>query len=65
MRLSDFPKGTVVRTVLWGNCPVNLVVQGVDEDIKDGRPGVHGYIEGDPTDTRWCYLWQIQRILPR
>jgi len=56
--LKDIREGSVV--IVRGNFgngkPQRAVVTGVDEDIKNGRPGI------DYGDS-WAYLTQVDRVV--
>ena len=46
----------------WGTEPARTVtVNGVDADIKNGRPGID-YTESDGTG-RWAYLSQVEQVV--
>ena len=46
----------VVRGDFGGGKPQQVVVEGVDEDIKNGLPGI------DYAD-HWAYLSQVDRVV--
>jgi protein involved in polysaccharide export with SLBB domain len=48
--------GDTVRVRIWGGGTRTGVVSEVDEDIKNGRPGI-SYDAAD--DGYWCYADQI------
>ena len=56
IKLEDVREGSVV--IVRGNFgqgkPQRVVVTGVDEDIKNGRPGID-------YDGSWAYLTQVMR----
>jgi len=56
--LSDIREGSIVRVRdNFGNgSPRNVTVTGVDEDIKNGRPGID-------YDDSWAYLTQVDRVI--
>lgn len=56
--LSDIRVGSVVRVRdNFGNgSPKTVTVTGVDEDIKNGRPGID-------YDDSWAYLTQVDRVV--
>lgn len=62
-RLDQLRVGQTVDVTLFGGCRMWLVITAIEEDIKDGRPGIDGYNAHDATDTRWCYLDQISRVV--
>jgi hypothetical protein len=46
----------------WGTEPARTVtVEGVDADIKNGRPGID-YTEPDGSG-RWAYLSQVEQVV--
>ena len=46
----------------FGSEPARIVrVEGVDADIKNGRPGID-YTEADGTG-RWAYLTQVESVV--
>jgi hypothetical protein len=46
----------------WGTEPARTVtVEGVDADIKNGRPGID-YTESDGSG-RWAYLSQVEQVV--
>lgn len=48
----DFGTGPLIRAI----------VTNVEQDIKNGLPGVDYYPESDPSDGRWAYLDQVQSV---
>lgn len=45
----------------WGAEPARtVIVEGVDADIKNGRPGID-YTESNGTE-RWAYLSQVDAV---
>jgi hypothetical protein len=61
-QLKEIKVGMVVEVNLAGMKGNLLVVDGVEEEIKNGRPGIHGHCLCDPKDSRWQYLDQIIAI---
>lgn len=58
VRLEDIREGSVVivRGSFGQGKPQRVVVTGVDEDIKNGRPGI------DYGDS-WAYLTQVDSVV--
>jgi len=56
--LSDIREGSIVRVRdNFGNgSPRTVTVLGVDEDIKNGLPGID-------YDDSWAYLTQVDRVV--
>jgi len=56
--LSDIREGSIVRVRdNFGNgSPKTVTVLGVDEDIKNGLPGID-------YDDSWAYLTQVDRVV--
>jgi hypothetical protein len=56
--LKDIREGSVVivRGNFGSGAPQRVVVTGLDEDIKNGRPGI------DYGDS-WAYLTQVDRVV--
>jgi len=56
--LSDIRVGSVVRVRdnFGMGSPKTVTVTGVDEDIKNGRPGID-------YDDSWAYLTQVDRVV--
>jgi len=56
--LSDIREGSIVRVRdNFGNgSPKTVTVTGVDEDIKNGFPGID-------YDNSWAYLTQVDRVI--
>lgn len=53
----------LVATDFGGGPTVKAVITLVDDDIKDGRPGIDYFIVSDPNDLRWAYADQIIKKL--
>ena len=56
--LSDIREGSIVRVRdnFGSGSPKNVIVTGVDEDIKNGLPGID-------YDDSWAYLTQVDRVV--
>jgi hypothetical protein len=56
--LSDIREGSIVRVRdnFGMGSPKNVTVTGVDEDIKNGLPGID-------YDDSWAYLTQVDRVV--
>ena len=56
--LSDIREGSIVRVRdnFGSGSPKNVIVTGVDEDIKNGLPGID-------YDDSWAYLTQVDRVI--
>jgi len=56
--LSDIREGSIVRVRdnFGTGSPKNVTVTGVDEDIKNGLPGID-------YDDSWAYLTQVDRVV--
>ena len=62
--LADIKEGSrVLVRGGFGNEPAKFaVVNSVEADIKNGRPGID-YTEESTGDGRWAYLDQVQKVL--
>jgi hypothetical protein len=58
VQLEDIREGSIVivRGDFGQGRPREVVVEGVEEDIKNGRPGID--YEGS-----WAYLHQVDRVV--
>jgi hypothetical protein len=58
VKLKDIREGSVVivRGAFGMGKPERVVVTGLDEDIKNGRPGI------DYGDS-WAYITQVDRVV--
>lgn len=58
VKLSDIRVGSrvVVRDNFGNGSPKTVTVTGLDEDIKNGRPGID-------YDESWAYLTQVDRVV--
>ena len=58
IKLEDIREGSVVivRGAFGTGTPQRVVVEAVEEDIKNGRPGID--YEGS-----WAYLTQVDRVV--
>ena len=58
IKLEDIREGSVVivRGNFGSGTPQRVVVEAVEEDIKNGRPGID--YEGS-----WAYLTQVDRVV--
>jgi hypothetical protein len=58
IKISDIREGSVVvvRDNFGQGSPKTVTVSGVDDDIKNGRPGIE-YNES------WAYLTQVDRVV--
>lgn len=68
MNSVDFDSLRVGDTVLvatdFGIGPtVKAVITSVEDDIKNGRPGIDYYKVSNPDDSRWAYADQIIKKL--
>jgi len=56
--ISDIRSGSrvIVRDNFGSGRPREVVVENVDEDIKNGRPGID-------YDDSWAYLTQVDRVV--
>jgi hypothetical protein len=58
VELKDIREGSVVvvRGDFGSGAPRRVVVKAVEEDIKNGRPGID-------YDSSWAYLTQVDRVV--
>jgi hypothetical protein len=58
VKLTDIREGSIVmvRGSFGSAPPVKVTVRAVDEDIKNGSPGID-------YDSSWAYLHQIDRVV--
>lgn len=55
---------TVLVAMDFGGGPtVKAVITSIDDDIKNGRPGIDYYRVSNPDDSRWAYADQIVKKL--
>lgn len=52
----------VVRGGFGAEVPKRVRVSEVEEDIKNGRPGIC-YVDPDTGNERWAYLYQVDRVV--
>ena len=66
IKLSDVKVGSIVwvRGNFGGGQSVQAIVEEVDDDIKNGIPGI-GYVLKNSTDKNgsWAYLHQVDRVV--
>ena len=66
VKLTDIKVGSfvIVRTNFGSGAAIAVEVDEVDEDIKNGRPGIGYTIPGGGRDSGgWAYLTQVDRIV--
>lgn len=58
IKLKDIREGSVVmvREAFGTGLERKVVVEAVDEDIKNGRPGIE-------YDESWAYLYQVIKVV--
>ncbi len=65
VELKDIREGSVV--IVRGNFgngqPQRVVVEAVEADIKNGRPGIDYTEVGATGYERWAYLTQVDRVV--
>lgn len=61
IKLSDVREGSTVRVDTYINGTVTGTVDEVEEDVKNGMPGI-SYTTTNG-DGHWCYLDQIARVV--
>jgi len=64
VKLTDMRVGSVVivRGDFGNGKPVRAVVDSVEEDVKNGRPGIDYFAVGSK-EGNWAYLHQVDRII--
>lgn len=67
VKLEDIKVGSIVivRTNFGSGQPVQAIVDSVEEDIKNGYPGIDYTIGGAANwhDGSWAYLSQVDRVI--
>jgi hypothetical protein len=67
VKLKDIRQGSVVivRTDFGTGIPVRAIVDTVDENIKNGLPGIDYTYAGAANwhDGSWAYLSQVERVV--
>ena len=67
VKLADIREGSivVVRGGFGNDPPVRAVVECVEADIKNGRPGIDYRLERAPKtgSGSWAYLDQVDRVV--
>ena len=64
VQINELREGSVVivRGGFGSESPKAVRVSEVEEDIKNGRPGIC-YVEEDTGNDRWAYLSQVVRVV--
>lgn len=64
VKLSDMRVGSVVvvRGDFGNGRPMTVVVDAVEENVKNGRPGIDYTVQGNTGDG-WAYLNQVDRVV--
>jgi len=67
VKLTDIRQGSVVivRTNFGTGIPVKAIVDAVEADIKNGRPGIDYTFVGAANwhDGSWAYLSQVDKVV--
>lgn len=66
--INEVREGDTVEIRSWGGDLIRGTVQGVYDDVKNGRPGLDyvchtaapGYQDGG---NHWCYMDQVERVV--
>lgn len=65
MKLSDLKIGDIVKRSFDTDSYRYILIQEIEDDVKDGRPGIYGICIGgknpqtDIGDGVWCFLSSI------